>query len=437
MNLKNRMKSDSLIREPIEKEKLQESSEKPNMHDTTQKSNQPDSESLLHKQSERIRQQEDEILKQSVENRKLSDEKQRLAEENQKLSDEVQKISFENHKLSEKNRNQSAEIQNLSHTVKQKTNEIQKQNEEIQKLSSENQKLQLELQKQTKELLKKSEQLVKRENADLILKENKQLIEKDRQRENELKETKRKAEAEVQACKDEYEGKSQLLDYYTNIQKKKIEEYNQKINEQDKLIDESAELKYKKYKISLDKKYDKKNSELNAAYLFRNTFLNTQLFSSILYGAIVTLLTAAKSDIFIEDIKNFFIGLINVLIKYAGLTLKAGKAVAIICTRVDNPTAQNILYWIVTILIIVILIGIPVLIIYFSAQKYITWYKEEICDSISLWVAVISLALTIFLSAELKLLIPINLIVTYIITHLIYSGIRAYVRGCKRNRGYY
>lgn len=167
------------------------------------------------------------------------------------------------------------------------------------------------------------------------------------------------------------------------------------------------------------------------------TILNTQLFSSILYGAIVTLLTAAKSDIFIEDIKNFFIGLTNFLIKYAGLTLKAGKAVAIMCTQVDNPTVHKILYWIVTILIIVILIGIPVLIIYFSAQKYITWYKEEIFDSISLWVAVIALVLTIFLSAELKLLIPINLIVTYIITHLIYSGIRAYVRGCKRNRGYY
>ena len=437
MNLKNRMKSDSLIREPIEKEKLQESSEKPNMHDTTQKSNQPDSESLLHKQSERIRQQEDEILKQSVENRKLSDEKQRLAEENQKLSDEVQKISFENHKLSEKNRNQSAEIQNLSHTVKQKTNEIQKQNEEIQKLSSENQKLQLELQKQTKELLKKSEQLVKRENADLILKENKQLIEKDRQRENELKETKRKAEAEVQACKDEYEGKGQLLDYYTNIQKKKIEEYNQKINEQDKLIDESAELKYKKYKISLDKKYDKKNSELNAAYMFRNTILNTQLFSSILYGAIITLLTAAKSDTFINDIMIFLTTFASIIIKYGNIAIKTGKSAAAISEQISNINVQNILYWLILIIFVAIIVAIPIIISFIAVKKYVTWYKEEIYDSISLWVAVVTLALTIFLSDVIKGLIPINLICINIIIHLTYNGIRAYIRGCKRYRGYY
>ena len=91
----------------------------------------------------------------------------------------------------------------------------------------------------------------------------------------------------------------------------------------------------------------------------------------------------------------------------------------------------------VTIMIIIILIGVPTSIIYFATKKYITWYKEEICDSISLWVAVIALALSIFLSDELKLLVPINLIAANIIAHLIYSGIRAYIRGCKRNRGYY
>ena len=191
-----------------------------------------------------------------------------------------------------------------------------------------------------KELLKKSEQLVKRKNADLILKENKQLIEKDRQRENELKETKRKAEAEVQACKDEYEGKGQLLDYYTSIQKKKIEEYNQKINEQDKLIDESAELKYKKYKISLDKKYNKKSSELNAAYMFRNTILNTQLFSSILYGAIVTLLTAAKSDTFINDIMIFLTTFASIIIKYGNTAIKTGKSAATISEQISNINVQ-------------------------------------------------------------------------------------------------
>ena len=183
--------------------------------------------------------------------------------------------------------------------------------------------------------------------------------------------------------------------------------------------------------------YRKKNSELSSAYTARNTALLSQLFSSIIYAAIVTLLTAARSDTFVKDIMSFFKGFINILIKYMELTFKAGKAVAAICTQINNPTIQNILYWLVTILIIIILVSIPSLIIYFVSKKYITWYKEEICDSISLWVTVIAFALTIFLSDELKMLIPTNLITTNIIVHLTYSGIRAYIRGCKKNRGYY
>ena len=306
-----------------------------------------------------------------------------------------------------------------------------------QQLSSEKSKLQSGIQDLMKELQQKSDQIVKLNSADLILKENEKLKEKDRMREKESKRRKEELEAEVKAVKDAYIESRDELEYYKKLQKKKVDEYNQKINEQDKLIDKYAEQKFKNQKIALEKIYRKKNSELSSAYTARNTALLSQLFSSILYAAIVTLLTAARSDTFIKDIMSFFKGFINILIKYTGLTFKAGKAVAAICTGIDNPTVQNILYWMVTVLIIIILIGIPALIIYFATKKYITWYKEEICDSISLWVAVIALALSIFLSDELKLLVPINLITANIIAHLTYSGIRAYIRGCKRNRGYY
>ncbi|MBR6402257.1 MAG: hypothetical protein IKS48_02605 [Eubacterium sp.] len=268
------------------------------------------------------------------------------------------------------------------------------------------------------------------------MKENEQLKEKDKQREKESNEIKRRCEAEVLAVRDEYKGKGQLLDYYTDLQKKKIGEYNRKISEQDKYIEESAELKYKKRKICLDKKYDKKNANLKAVYIARNTALNTQLFSSILYAAIVTLLMAAKSDVFKIDILKFLTTFTNIIIKYGDITIKAGKSTAVISTRIDNIVIQNILYWLIFLLISAIILSIPIIIAFLSAKKYITWYKEEISDSISLWVAVIVLALTIFFSEEIKQLIPVNLILLNIIAHLSYSGFRAYVRGCKRYRGY-
>lgn len=353
-----------------------------------------------------------------------------LKSQRKELNSEIQLLKSENRELLNQNEDLQTGNEELNQNINEKENLIQK-------ISFEKLKLQSGIQDLTKELQIKSEAIVKMKGADLILKENEQLKEKDRKREIESNRRKEELEAEVRVVKDAYIESRDELEYYKKLQKKKVDEYNQKINEQDKLIDEYAEQKFKKQKIALDKIYKKKNSELSSAYTARNTALLSQLFSSILYGAIVTLLTAARSDTFIKDIMSFFKGFINILIKYTELTFKAGKAVAALCTRIDNPTVQNILYWMVTVLIIIILIGIPALILYFATKKYITWYKEEICDSISLWVAVIALALSIFLSDELKLLVPINLITANIIAHLTYSGIRAYIRGCKRNRGYY
>ena len=188
---------------------------------------------------------------------------------------------------------------------------------ENQKLSEENLKLQSIIQDLMKELQQKSDQLVKQSSADLILKENEMLKEKDRKREIESNRRKEELEAEVTAVKDAFIESSDELEKLKNLQKKKILEYDQKINEQNKLIDECAEQKFKKLRSSLEKKYRKENDKLSAAYTARNTALLSQLFSSIIYAAIVTLLTAARSNTFIEDIKNFFKGFTDILIKYS------------------------------------------------------------------------------------------------------------------------
>lgn len=347
-----------------------------------------------------------------------------------RLDEQIMILETKNHQLSSDN-------QTLLHKTQLLQQENQELKKQIQQLSSGKSKLQSAIQDLMKELQQKSDQIVKLSSADLILKENEKLKEKDRKRENEMNEIKRKSEEAVQACKTEYEGKGQLLDYYTDLEKKKVIECNRKIEEQDKLIDEYAEQKFKKNKSSLEKMYRKKNHELNAAYTARNTALLSQLFSSIIYAAVVTLLTAAKSKTFINDIKDFFISFANILMTISNTTINVGKSAAVICYRIDNPTVQNVLYWIMTMLIAMLLTGLPILIAYFLVKKYILWYKEEICDSISLWMVVITLAITIFLSDEVKILIPINLIVINIITHLTYSGFRAYYRGCKKNRGYY
>ena len=102
---------------------------------------------------------------------------------------------------------------------------------------------------------------------------------------------------------------------------------------------------------------------------------------------------------------------------------------------ISNPIGQKIVF--------VLLFSIPILIaitieavVVLLGDKYIKWYKEEIADYISLFVAFITLAISTTLSEYVKAFLPINLIALNIIIHLIYSGFRHYVIGCKRNRGY-
>ena len=225
------------------------------------------------------------------------------------------------------------------------------------------------------------------------------------------------------------------MDYYTALRKQSAEDLERKIRDQDKLIEESAQEKNKAYRTSLEKMYRKKQREQNAAYLARNTALNAQLFSSILYAAIVTLLAAVKSERFLLDLEQFITKSEKCIINYAGFSMKAGWKASGICDQISNVYIQDVLSQLTTIVIAAALIVLPAIIAFYLMKKYIKWYKEEICDNVSLWAAVLPLALTVFLAEEIHGLLRINLITVNLFTHLIYTGISAYIQSCRKNRG--
>ena len=83
-----------------------------------------------------------------------------------------------------------------------------------------------------------------------------------------------------------------------------------------------------------------------------------------------------------------------------------------------------------------LMIILAVAIIY-MIYRYIRWYKEEIADYISLFVAFSTFAISTTLSEYVKEHLSINLIALNIIIHLVYTGFRHYYRECRKNRGYY
>jgi hypothetical protein len=73
----------------------------------------------------------------------------------------------------------------------------------------------------------------------------------------------------------------------------------------------------------------------------------------------------------------------------------------------------------------------------FLATRWI-WnlYRDNCLDVISVIVSVISIAVIVYFDVEIKGIFRLNLICILLLVQALYVGIRSYVRGCKRARGY-
>ena len=64
-------------------------------------------------------------------------------------------------------------------------------------------------------------------------------------------------------------------------------------------------------------------------------------------------------------------------------------------------------------------------------------YRKYCWDIISIMVAIMSTAIVIYFGEWIKAVIPINLIVLLLLVHVVYIGIRCYVKDWREERGYY
>ena len=69
--------------------------------------------------------------------------------------------------------------------------------------------------------------------------------------------------------------------------------------------------------------------------------------------------------------------------------------------------------------------------------KVIKVYQENCWDVIRVGIAVISLAVAVYFGDWIKVLVKLKLVALLLLVQAVYVGIRAYVKGCKRARGYY
>ena len=224
------------------------------------------------------------------------------------------------------------------------------------------------------------------------------------------------------------------------------DEYDKKlsdIEETEKSAKENHDYFYRlvnNYNAEIDKRVEKIVGRKTRFQRFVDWFekiismINSAIFFvPFLYAVGITVLAICRNDVVRNDFisaekavskvfATIFGGIKFVVLKAAGLSLYA-----------ENPTVQKILWWVILILMILIIIAIILTVLFFLSffvycfyQKF--WYEiSETFDKAYLAAALADLGIITFGGDLIKAKISINLVGTYFIFLVAFTGLKFFV----------
>lgn len=255
----------------------------------------------------------------------------------------------------------------------------------------------------------------------------------------------------VQALKNELKQTRELLQ--SEKEKKKradstIEEYQDKLRqaEQEK---EYALTHQKKMEIPVEKpvlyercrncdrkayqqakeRYEHQRNGLEKKYRSKTVGFDAMLIVLLWYAIVTTVFAAIRYGIFLGDFTAFFEVLWNSIRQSCKWIVGVAKALAQVGDRIPNEM--------IAIIVIAGVAGVIGVLIVIVEKKVTKAYRENCWDVISVGMAVIGLAVAVYFGDWIKALVKLNLVALLLLVQAVYVGIRVYVKGCKRARGYY
>lgn len=263
----------------------------------------------------------------------------------------------------------------------------------------------------------------------------------------------------VQALKNELKQTRELLQ--SEKEKKKradstIEEYQDKLRqaEQEK---EYALTHQKKVEIPVEKpvlyemcrncdrkayqqakeRYEHQRNGLEKKYRAKAVGFDAMLIVLWWYAIVTTIFAAIRSETFLGDFTAFVDTVWNGICQSGKWIVDVGNELAQVGDRISNETVAIVAHWLLFIIVIVgaaVAVGVLIVI---AEKKVAKVYRENCWDVISVGVVVTSVALVVYFGDWIKGFVKLNLVVLLLLVQAVYVGIRAYVKGCKRARGYY
>ena len=243
--------------------------------------------------------------------------------------------------------------------------------------------------------------------------------------------SRKRADAEVVTWKFKYEKVEQEKLYAQTYQKTVEVAVEKKVPyEKCEKCDRTA---YQKAK----EKCDNRKSQLEKKFKNMTTGYESILFLLAWYSITITLFTAILSPVFLNDCITFF----GVLGKGMGSLFRefviGADSFGQLSNVISNSIISGIVYWLIATIVIGILFIITGLIIVWIGYQVGKIYRKYCWDILSIMVAIMSTAIAIYFGERIKSVMSINLIVLLLLVHVVYIGIRCYVKDWREERGYY
>ena len=266
----------------------------------------------------------------------------------------------------------------------------------------------------------------KAENVQVLkneLKQTKELLQSE-------KEKKKRADSTIEECQDKLRQAEREKEYALTHQKKveiPVEKpvLYERCRNCDRRAYQQAKERYEHQRNGLEKKYKAKIVGFDA-----------MLVVLWWYAIVTTIFAAIRSETFLSDFTAFVDTVWNGICQSGKWIVNVGNALAQVGDRIPNDTMAIVAHWLLFVIVIVgtaVAVGMLMVI----AEKKVTKvYRENCWDMISVGVAVTSVALVVYFGDWIKGFVKLNLVVLLLLVQAVYVGIRVYVNGCKRARGY-
>ena len=256
------------------------------------------------------------------------------------------------------------------------------------------------------------------------LKQTKELLQNE-------KEKKKRADSTIEECQDKLRQAEREKEYALTHQKKveiPVEKpvLYERCRNCDRRAYQQAKERYEHQRNGLEKKYKAKIVGFDA-----------MLVVLWWYAIVTTIFAAIRSETFRSDFTAFVDTVWNGICQSGKWIVNVGNALAQVGERISNETVAIVAHWILFIIVIVGAAVVVSVLMVIAEKKVTKVYQENCWDVISIGVTVASVALVVYFGDWIKAFVKMNLVVLLLLVQAVYVGIRVYVNGCKRARGYY